>query len=96
MLKEDMIPARELCIHYNIELSFITSLQSSGLVELVNREGGLFIPFSQLGSFERFVRFYYEMDINLEGIETINHLLKSMQAMQEEIRQLRNRMALYE
>jgi len=42
------------------------------------------------------VRLYYEMDINLEGIETITHLLQRMHAMQQQIVGLSNRLSRYE
>ena len=45
---------------------------------------------------EIMVRLYYEMDINMEGIETINHLLNRMNEMQQEIVKLQNRLGVYE
>ena len=39
---------------------------------------------------------YYELDINLEGIETINYLLQRIDSMHDEIRSLRNNLRLYE
>ena len=36
------------------------------------------------------------MDINLEGIETIHHLLQQLKTMQKEMKELRNRLSLYE
>ncbi|CAN5223672.1 hypothetical protein BH11BAC6_BH11BAC6_14690 [soil metagenome] len=96
MQTEEMIPADEFCIHHNIELSFIYSLQESGLVEIAVVEEKIFVPISQLNHLEKLVRLYYEMDINLEGIETITHLLQRMNAMQQQILQLSNRLRMYE
>jgi hypothetical protein len=45
---------------------------------------------------EKFVCLLYELDIVPEGIETITHLLQRMNAMQDEITALRNRLCLYE
>jgi len=45
---------------------------------------------------EKFVRFYYELDINLEGIETISHLLERVNALQDELTMLKNRLGIYE
>ena len=42
------------------------------------------------------VRLYYEMDINLEGIETITYLLSRMNQMQQDIMQLKNRLGIYQ
>jgi hypothetical protein len=49
-----------------------------------------------LGRLERIVRLHFELDINLEGIETITHLLERMEAMQENIARLKNRLKAYE
>lgn len=96
MQKEEMIPANEFCIHHNVELSFIYSLNESGLIEMTVIEEKLFVPVSQLNNLEKLVRLYYEMDINLEGIETITYLLKRMNDMQQQITLLTNRLRLYE
>jgi hypothetical protein len=40
---------------------------------------------------EKFVRLHYDLDINLEGIETINYLLEKIEKMQKEILELRNK-----
>jgi hypothetical protein len=42
---------------------------------------------------EKFVRLHYDLDINLEGIETINYLLEKIEKMQREILELRNKTA---
>lgn len=96
MQKEEMIPANEFCLHHNVELSFIYSLNESGLIEMTVIKENLFVPASQLNNLEKLVRLYYEMDINLEGIETITYLLKRMNDMQQQITLLTNRLRLYE
>jgi hypothetical protein len=42
------------------------------------------------------MRLHYDLDINLEGIEAITSLLNRVKSMQEEIRELRNRLEGYE
>lgn len=96
MNTEDMIPAKEFCINYNIEMEFITSLHNSGLVEITVVDEQCFVPVSQVHQLEKMVRLYYEMEINVEGIETITHLLQRMNDMQQQIMQLSNKLALYE
>lgn len=96
MEREEMITVDEFCIHHNVELSFIYSLQESGLIEVEHVEDKTVVPVSQLSHLEKLVRLYYEMDINLEGIETISYLLNRMNEMQHEIIQLTNRLRLYE
>jgi len=96
MQTRNLIAINEFCTSHNIEISFINSLHQTGLIEITNIEETGFIDVSQLGHLEKIVRFYFDLDINLEGIETINHLLERMQMMQNEIITLKNRLRLYE
>lgn len=92
----NLIPADEFCANHKIGISFIRSLQETGMIEITTIEETNYIHESQLQELERIVRLHFEMDINLEGIETINHLLQRINYMQDEITSLRNRLRLYE
>lgn len=96
MNRGNMIPANEFCASHNIEITFINSLQEAGLIEITTISETEYIHESQLNELEKIVRLYYEMDINLEGIETVIHLLQKINDMQEEITLLKNRLRLYE
>jgi hypothetical protein len=96
METEYLIAIDEFCSSHNIEISFISSLQQSGLIEITTIKESAFIEADQLQQLEKFVRLYYELDINLEGIETINYLLHRINSMQDEITALRNRLRIYE
>jgi len=91
-----LIPADEFCTNYNVSISFIRSLQENGLMETTTIEETEYIPASRLQELEKIVRLYYDMDINLEGIESIIHLLRRIDSMQDEITFLRNRLSMYE
>lgn len=91
-----LIAVDEFCANHNIEISFISSLQQTGLIEITTIKETGFINPDQLLQLEKIVRLYYELDINLEGIETINYLLKRISSMQDEIITLRNRLRIYE
>lgn len=96
MYKENFISANEFCTNHNIEVSFISLLQETGLIEITTIEETGYIHESQLKELEKIVGFYYDLDINLGGIETIAHLLDRMNEMQHEITALKNRLRLYE
>ena len=96
MQTKNYIAVNEFCINHNIEVSFISSLQETGLIEIAFVEETAFLDADQLQQVEKFMHLYYDLDINLEGIETITHLLQRMNAMQDEITILRNRLSLYE
>ena len=96
MQKEYLIAIDEFCNIHNIEISFISSLQQTGLIEIRTINESSYIDLIQLQQLERIIRLYYEMDINLEGIEAVIHLLQSIDTQQQEIIALRNRLRLYE
>ncbi|MCX6266688.1 MAG: chaperone modulator CbpM [Bacteroidetes bacterium] len=96
MHTENLIALDEFCTSHNIEISFISSLQQTGLIEISTVEDTGFIDNGQLLQLEKLLRFHYDLDINLEGIETITHLLQRIDSLQEEIVSLRNRLRLYE
>lgn len=91
-----MISADEFCIYHNIEFSFMRNLQEYGMIELVTHQEVSYIPESQLEKLERILRLHQDLEINMEGIDTISHLLQKISQMQEEITLLRNRLRLYE
>jgi hypothetical protein len=90
------IAVTDFCTSHNIEFSFVLSMQEIGLIELTDTGDTKVIDPGQLVQLEKFLRFYYELDINLEGIETIVHLLYRINSLQEEVISLKNRLRLYE
>lgn len=87
----DLVPAKDFCVHHNIEYSFISSLHNSGLIRVTSVKRSTFIHVDEMKKLEKFVRLHYDLDINLEGLETINHLLDKIESMHKELVQLRNR-----
>lgn len=96
MESEQMIAVNEFCFYHNIELSFIYLLNESGLIDITNIEEKIFVPVNQLKHLEKLMRLKEEMDVNVEGIETIFYLLQRMNDMQQHILQLNNKLAFYE
>jgi len=96
MKEQKLIALREVCIHHNIEVSFIHSLQLTGLVEVITVEKALFIEQEQLPHLEKYIAFHQTLGINLEGIETISHLLERMATLQEEITQLKAKLSFHQ
>ena len=94
MEQEELIPAKDFCMHHNVEYSFISSLEDSGLIRVTSVKRSSFIPVDEMHKLEKFVRLHYDLDINLEGIETINYLLERIESMQQEIVTLRNKIDL--
>lgn len=93
---DDLIAVNEFCVNHNIEISFLNLLQQNGLIEISTIESKYFVEKEQLPQLEKFVRFYYDLDINLEGIETITYLLQRIETLQHEIIKLKNRLRFYD
>lgn len=96
MEQRELISATDFCTMHNVEVSFIQSLGETGLIEIETIEETGFIPVNQLPQLERMVRLHNELDINIEGIDTINHLLTRIMELQEEVMTLRNRLRFFE
>lgn len=96
MQPEDVILVEDYCLNYAIDQSFVFDLEEYGLVELVVADDRKWIPLHQLQVIEKFSHFYYELDINIDGIDAISHLLRKVEMMQEEIWLLKSRLRVYE
>jgi hypothetical protein len=96
MHKDYLIAVEEFCTSHGIEISLISSLQESGMVEITTIKETRFIDADQLQQLEKIIRLYNELDINIEGIETINYLLQKISSLQNEIIALNNKLQLYE
>ena len=82
-MQNELIIISEYCDKCHIEPSFIRT------------EGGeRCLLFSQLPDVERYSRMYYDLSINIEGIDAIHHLLERMEEMQQEIYSLHNKLRL--
>ena|SRR5215475_11007988 len=94
-MESDMIAVNEFCSSHQIEVSFIQSLEDHGLVQIVTIDESIFVHTYELPKLERIVRLYQELNINPEGLDVIDHLLKRIETMQHEISELRNRLEFY-
>ena len=95
MGKRELIALDEFCISHQIELTFISSLQENGLIQVTVVKGKHYIPSDELPELERIIRLHNELDINLEGIDSIIQLLEQIRDLQDEIRNLKNELRLF-
>ena len=96
MEERKLIPAKEICSHHKIEISFIQSLHDYGLLEITTTDEDCFLQPEQLDDLEKMIRLHYDLHINLEGIDAIQHLLQRMEDMEQEMNELKKRLWLYE
>jgi hypothetical protein len=93
---EQMIPVIDLCTFHHIDISFVQSLHTYGLIEITTVSETNYMHTDQLHLLEQYIRLHYELDINLAGIEAITYLLERIENMQHELRKLKNRLQVYE
>ena len=96
MENTDMIILDEFCASHHVEVSFIHSLEETGLIETVAVNQALYIASDDLPKLEQITRLHQDLNINPEGIDAVNHLLRHIEEMKQEIVQLRNRIRFYE
>jgi chaperone modulatory protein CbpM len=95
-MSDPFISIEVFCEHEQVETTFVRSLHERGLIQVVIRSEQPYIPSEELPRLEQLARMHYELDINLEGIEAISHLLERVEHMQNDLRSLRERLNLYE
>ena len=95
METNNLILVKEFCSHHEVELSFIDDLHDMGLIEIVIQDDGKYLPQNQLKDVEKLVRLHYELDINLEGIDVVSHLLKRIDELQRELKLAQNKLRLF-
>jgi|ERR1022692_1134346 hypothetical protein len=95
MQTEGLIAVSEFCTSHQLEISFIQSLNEYGLIETTTIEQSTFIYDRELPKLEQIARLH-NLDINLEGIEAITHLLQQLEEMHHEIIRLRNKSGFHE
>lgn len=91
MSPKELVPVKDYCRYNHIEVSFIQSLEDSGLIEISRVEESDFISYDEMPRVEKFVRMHYDLNINIEGLETIDHLLQKMETLQNELNRLKGR-----
>lgn len=96
MNERSLISLQVLCVHYNIEDSFIDSLNKLGLIQIEVVEQNQFVDHDQISNLEKIIRLHNELNVNLEGIDVVFNLLEKETALRNELNVLRNRLRLYE
>lgn len=96
MSKEKLILVNQLCEHYQVEISLFTELHDFGIIEILTIEDSYFIHEDKISVVEKVVRMQKDLNINLEGIDTVLTLLDKINDLQTELNTVKNRLRLYE
>lgn len=96
METKNLISLQQFCKHYNVPITFINALNEYELVEIIVSKSENYLRIKELNEVEKMMRLHYDLDINIEGIDAIYNLLKQLEILQEEIKQLNNKLRFYE
>ncbi len=86
----EFVTITEYCLHHHAEASFIQTLTQHGLLTLIEVEEQQCIPYHQLNDLDQYLRWYYELDINPQGIEVAHHLLLKIKELQQQVAHLQH------
>ena len=96
MNTEEPIAIELFCTHLGVDHSFVVAMQERGLVEITVIEQRRYIDPEQLPRLEKLARMHYDLEINYEGLEALSHMLERMEALQQQLNMLRDRLGRYE
>ncbi len=93
-MKSELVIISEYCVQSQIEPDFIIQLEDEGLIDICVLDNERYIHVSQLRSLEQYTRWYYDLSINVAGIDVIQNLLDRIDEMQVEIVELKQKTRL--
>ena len=96
MSKENFIPLHKLCELYKVEMSFFSSLNEIGLIQIIAIEESQYIHKDKINDVEKMIRMHRDLEINIEGIDIAFNLLKKIDELENEIISIKNRLKIYE
>ena len=92
----ELIIVKEYIRHTRIEPKFIALLEENGLIRTKKIENEHYLFSDELAELERYAHLYYDLSINIEGIDAIHNLLQRIETLQNEMRELRDRLRFLE
>jgi len=96
MTDEEIISLETICSFYQVDRNFVETLESHGLISFSYHENQRYILRDDVVELEKYSRMYYELNINVPGIDALNHLLEKIKQLQQEAETLRARLRIYE
>jgi hypothetical protein len=93
---DEIISLEIFCSSYQVEQSFLETLESHGLISFTYQENQRFILKEDIVELEKYSRLYYEMEINVAGIDALKNMLEKIKQLQQEAENLKARLRIYE
>lgn len=93
---EDLVLIETLSKHYDIEVTFFSSLDELGLIQITTIKSIGYIHHNQIQNLEKMIRMHHDLEINIQGIDAAFNLLNKIDVLQKELQIAKNRLRLYE
>ena len=84
-MQTELIIVSEYCQKCHIEPSFIEMLEEGGLINVRTEAGKHYLLVSELPNVERYSRMYYDLSINMEGIDAIHHMIREITSLRKQL-----------
>lgn len=96
MKTDSLLPIEQFCEYYNVEFTFISSLQEIGLLKIIVMNDSQYLVSDDLREIEKLINLHYNLGINIEGIEVISNLLKQVDELQQALTVAKNKLKFHE
>jgi hypothetical protein len=95
MENENLVLIAKLCTHYQVEPSFIFSLNELGIISLLEVHEERYLSVDEITQVEKMARLHYDLGINLEGIHAITSLLTQIATLQDALMVARRKLETF-
>ncbi|NNC70528.1 MAG: hypothetical protein HKN90_06890 [Flavobacteriaceae bacterium] len=96
MSENQLITIEQICTNYGVPNSFIDSLREYELIEIITTSNVQCVHHDEVVHIEKMMRMYYDLNINMEGLDVVRRLLHQVETLQNEVNKLNNRLKNFE
>ncbi|WP_291961947.1 chaperone modulator CbpM [Maribacter sp.] len=96
MNPDNYIQIEVYCQQTQTPMEFIEDLLEFEMIEVQQIENKIYVEPHSIVEIERVYRLREELGINMEGIDTLNHMIKKVNRLEQELKLLRDRLTIYE
>lgn len=96
MEEQNYISIRTFCELHDVKESFVRSMCEFEIVRVDQEKGESLLSVDELPLLEKMVRLHNELDINVEGVQAVFHLLQQVENLQDEVAMLRRKLSRFD
>lgn len=90
------IRIQEFCEGHNLSETFVFELHDLGVIKVRHIDNLAVFPARDLSRLERLVRLHRDLELNAQGLQAVEHVLKQLESARQEIRELRSILGRWE